>query len=93
LISPTRTTSASLVEQPGCADWRQIAFSIHGSAKKLSVREFLAFASSLHAQAFDSIVCKENAQLALVLNEIHAVVALTSLHDQRCIETTVGRYG
>jgi len=38
-------------------------------------------------------VRKANVQPDLVLDEIHAVVALTSLHDQRCIETTVGRYG
>ena len=39
------------------------------------------------------IACKANAQLDLVLDEIHAIVALMSLHDQRCIETTVDRYG
>lgn len=39
------------------------------------------------------IACKANAQPDVVLDEIHAIVPLTSLHDQRCTETTVGRYG
>jgi hypothetical protein len=39
------------------------------------------------------LYAKQTPSWDLVLDEIHPVVALTSLHNQRCIETTVGRSG